>query len=291
MPTVLEIAQRSLDELALPRVSTLLGTTDNAVNQVRALIYAEAEYLRNQRIFPQCKRKHTFSTADGRAQYPLPEDFYAALLRTQWDTTNRWELIGPMSDQSMAFRTYGFVSFEERYGYRIFGPDMNPNTSGGQFEINPTPGTSVAALYFEYITKTLFLPPNWAPTAVVAATSYRNANGNIYYTAAGGTTGATPPTGTSPAVDGTVTWEYRTAPYSEIITNSDLNLFDDDIMRIGLQWRLLETKGLDYAAKRAEHDDMVDSAKARWLGNFSISLGLPDYRFPRPNVRDGGWNQ
>jgi hypothetical protein len=290
MATVLEVAQRAMDGMGLPYVSTLLGTGNSYINQVRALLYEEAEYLRNQRIFPQCKRKYSFDTENGRTQYPLPEDFYAALLRTQWDTTNRWELIGPLSDQSMTFRTYGFVSFEERFAYRIFGPDKNPVTAGGQFEVNPEPGTTPVTLYYEYITQNLFLPPNWTATTVVAATSYRNANGNIYYTSAGGTTGSTPPSGTTPAVDGTVTWVYVTAPYLTIRLDTDLNLFDDEVMRLGLQWRYLESKGLDYAAKRAEHDAIVDSAKARWLGNFSISLGVPDYRFPRPNVREGGWN-
>ncbi len=49
----------------------------------------------------------------------------------------------------------------------------------------------------------------WVTATAVAASRWRTNAGNLYYTAAGGTTGATPPTHTSGTVtDGTVLWTY-----------------------------------------------------------------------------------
>lgn len=287
--TILALAKSALFGTGFVPPASIISTTSNVQQQLNAVIRAESEFLRNQRIFPQCKRVLTFPISAGRSKYSLPEDFYSALYRTQWDTSAKWEMLGPVSDADWNLRLYGVAVTGPQTAYRIFGPDMNPQTTGGQFQVNPIPATSDVISY-EYITKTMFIPPFWSANTVVAATSYRSASGNIYFTTAGGTTGATNPTATSSVpVDGTVTWTYITAPYETIITDSDLSLFDDDIMIAGIRYRYQTVKGVDSSQAKAEHDALVDSAVARWTGNFRISLAQSDFIWARPNLPSGSW--
>lgn len=293
MTTILDLTQQALSAIGAEYPTTLLSTSVQQQNQLRAVIYDEARFLRNQRIFPQSKKSYSFVTQSGRSKYPLPTDFFSALLRTQWDQTNHWEMRGPMSDQGWNYRTYGIVNFDNKTAYKIFGPDGNPNTIGGQFNVSPTPGTPAGlTLGFDYITKNLFLPPYWSPSTVVAASSYRSASGNIYFTTLGGTTGLTPPSATSAVpADGTISdWTYISAPYETIIKDTDMSIFDDDLMVAGIKWRYLRAKKQSCDTEFAEHQALVGSAKSRWIGDFSISLGAADYRFPYANVPEGSWN-
>lgn len=285
---ILEIAQAFAYEANLPAPSTLLSLTDPADLQILNLIYSVSRDLRQDRCWPQQKKSYTFTLTANRVKYPLPEDFFSALLRTQWDTTRRWNLNGPMNDAGFTQRLYGVVRLNAQIAFRVFGPDFNPNTSGGQVWIDPAPAGG-EVIYYEYISKNLFLPSNWTPSTVIAASSYRNANGLIFFTTAGGTTSTTPPS--AAGADGTVTWTLVSTPYETVISNSDYSIFDDDVMIIGLMAKWYQMKGLGYEALRAEYESKLDEAKGRWAGSFVGSFN----RYPgnwlryRPNT-PGGWS-
>jgi hypothetical protein len=294
MKTVLQIAEQALDELGIPVPSSIVDTTDYGQRQINALLRAASESLRTQRVFPQQKKRYTWdvSAADvaaSRYRWPLPEDYFAALPNTQWDEDAEWRLIGPLSDGEFTDRTVGGDNVTQRTAYRIFGPDFNPTTSGGQFMVNPIPTTSGLTFSFEYITKTIFLPKFWSASVAFGATTYCSANGNIYYTTAGGTTGATIPSHTTgSASDGTVTWVYISAPKETIALDTDLCLFDDDLMVAELKWRYLRAKKKDYQQEYSDAQTLLMGAVARLegsrVGSFEGKAREVKYELP-----DGSW--
>lgn len=285
---ILEIAQAFAYETNLPAPTTLLSLTDPADLQILNLIYAVSRDLRQDRCWPQQKKSYSFTLTAARVKYPLPYDFYSALLGTQWNTTTRLPLNGPMSDAMFTERLYGVVRLNSEVAFRIFGPDLNPSTSGGQVYIDPPPGGG-EVINYEYVSKNLFLPPNWTASTVIAASSYRNANGIIFFTSAGGTTGTVPPS--AAGLDGTVTWTIPATPYETVISNSDYSIFDDDVMIIGLKAKWYQMKGLGYEALQAEYQSKLDQAKGRWAGSFTGSFN----RYPgnwlryRPST-PGNWS-
>lgn len=293
---VLSIVNNAFAEMRTDPLTTLLSTTDPTQLLSTNLLYAQARYLRSLRNWPQQKKTYSFTVTSGRSKYPLPEDFHAMTFDTQWDSTQSWRLSGPMGDSAFTARLYGgFTS--PQIGFRVNGPDGNVLAGvGGQFEITPTPTASTEVLAFEYYSKNTFMPPNWTAleTSITASPAkYRNANGLNYKCTAitTGTCGSTAPAQTSGTfVDSGVTWTTYTTPYETIIADTDLALFDDDIMIAGFKWRYLKATGLDYEVELQEHGRLVNNALGRMngstIGSFTRVGRLA--RWPRGD-RDGGF--
>src|SRR5690606_30973519 len=127
---------------------------------------------------------------------PLPEDFYAPSPFTEWNNNDNRRLMGPLSDSEFTGRLYGGFGSSNNFEYRFFGPDSNPHTSGGQFNVYPTPA-SVIECSFEYLTSSTFLPKNWEPSTAYTSGTYVNANGNIYLCDTSGDSSTTPPSATT----------------------------------------------------------------------------------------------
>lgn len=289
---ILEIAQAFAYEVNVDAPSTLLSLTDPADLQILNLIYSVSRDLRQARCWPQQKKTYSFTLSANRTKYPLPQDFYSALLRTQWDQDRRWNLNGPATDAEFTNRLYGVATSQNQITYRMFGPDAGQYTAGGQFNVYPTPSGG-EDLYYEYITKNMFIPTNWTPSTVVALNSYISANGNIYKYTTGGTTNATTaPSHTSGTVaDGTAQALYISAPYETVIANTDQSLFDEDIVILGLKAKWYQMKGLEYEPLQAEFQSKIDQADARWNGSYIGSFNRAG-RFIRrygPSTA-GGWS-
>lgn len=412
MATALSLIQSACYEANITNVpTTLLSLTDPAQLQLLNLFYATGRELRQARWWPQLKKPFTVNLVAGRSQYQLPQDYFAALPETHWDQQNKWEMLGPMSDRNWDYRLYGYITIENRKAFRVFGPDMNPNSDRGQFYVNPTPDSVIngTPLTFEYITKSWLAPPNWAPSTSYAQNAFVNSDGNIYkkltagsqssgtlppnmaygqgqdggvfwtaitvnawtittyyapgdYVTNGGnlyvcitgglSAGAGGPSGTAQSItDNTVTWQYcavsswvgeqsqifgtfilvagqyykcttpgvqgnntqitgKTAPtwtptttvdnavtwtywapsYETVVTDSDLCLFDEEIMIAGLKWRFLRARGLVYQDVQTEYQLAVDTAMARWNPGRRISLaGQGLYNPFTPNVPESGY--
>lgn len=278
--TVQQIVERALASIGASAIPTSITANASDANQIRAFILEESQYLRSQLFFPQCKKLYTFTLEEGRTKYPLPQDFYAPLNRTLWDNTNQWELNGPLSDQEfrmLQVRDYGSAP---TYAFRIIGGDGNPETIGGQFEIYPTPATgSLNTLSYEYIAKGLFQPKYWQPSTAYTSGTYVSSSGNVYLCDTNGTSSTTPISGvTTNITDGTTRWDYVASPYEAITADTDLSIFDDDIMISGLKWRYLMSKTQPVGDFNPStgipvlHEKLVKNAVGRWNGNKVISL-------------------
>ena len=413
--TALQLVTSACYGANIPAPSALVGATSTDVLQLTELFYDTGRELRNCRVWPQLKRWHFIILESGRSQYPLPLDFYSALPGTQYETANQWALCGPETDPDWAFATYGIVDVTSRKRFRVFGPDVNPNDSRGQFYVSPTPddGDAGELVTFEYVSKSWLIPPLWTAGESLAQNTYRFANGNIYkktdsgsdatsttaapnmanglgqdgsvfwlyisptafapgpviagnyftsignlYKCTGSGVAANPaPSGTDPDTDitagtatfrymatnsapdawigateyeigdhifasaqwyravqgphrsatlrsgtvepawtattvpdGAATQTYQTSPYEALVTDSDLCLFDDELMIEGLKWRFLRARGLQYQDVRADYERMKGRAVARF--NPGRILSLAGRERPRyPNIPEGNWGQ
>lgn len=269
MKTALSIIQSIRYRMNLPVPSTLVSVTDPDELQMIHILYAVCEELRAARCWTQLKRSYSFNTVASQATYQLPQDFYAPLLKTHWNSTEDSQLIGPASDSDYMSLLESGSSSTTNYTYRLFGRDENTASNSGQFYVNPTP-SGIQTLKFEYITRSFFLPVNWAASTSYGASIYVNASGNIYQKGAGtATSGTTVPSHTTgTGSDGTITWTYIAAPYETIVADTDLVVFDDDLVKLGFRAKWIEEHGGEFVPAKEEFDGKIDAAVSRYRGNY-----------------------
>lgn len=153
MRNVLQIVTDALDELGFPVPSSIVGT-DSTGRQCLALLKASAKSLRELRIWPQQKATATITTVAGQTKYPLASDYFAALLQTQWDTSRKLRLVGPLSDSDM--NTRQILGVATYLGYRLWAPDFTTGSIDCQLEVSPDPGDGIV-LQYSYITHNMFV--------------------------------------------------------------------------------------------------------------------------------------
>lgn len=293
MATVLALVQEVCYRIGIQAPTALYSATDNHGRQLRALLYEVAEELRNTRGFPQQKKTYTFDLEASRTEYPLPVDFWAPVLQTHWNNDTNRRLNGPVSDATFSEFLQGSGAGSSGYSYRIFGPDGNNYTAGGQFNVYPTP-SSAEELSFVYYSRNLFLPKYWQPATAYTSGQYVSSNGNIYLCDTSGTSHAsTAPDGvTANIADGTAQWDYQNILYETILADTDICVFDDDVMKIGLKAKFLGEKTFPAAEQaRADYAQLLLSAKTRMLGSFVGSFdgrGVSGVPWPT-RATDGGW--
>ncbi len=288
--TVLSITQEALQQLNTNFHASLLSATDPRQLQMRALLYAQSRFLRNEALWPQQKRTGTLSIASGRAFYPLPVDFHAFVFDAQYNSGAKMKLRRLQGDYEFSNELYAWPTGVEPAAIRIFGADGNlaAATGGGQLQVSPTP-TASGTYTFEYYTKNLFYPPYWtAGETGIALNVYRFSNGNIYKctTAGTGICASTPPSGTTTFAEaaGGPTWTYQNIAYETVLSDNDQSLWNDAVMVAGVKWRYLESKGQSFAAAKADHDRALQKDFSRFqlasVGSFSRQNKNP--------VRPGG---
>jgi hypothetical protein len=237
---VLKLAKDVANKVGVSPPTALFGSTQPISLRFVTLIEDEARHLRNMWAFPQQKKPHSFTVSSGRDRYPLPSDFYSTVPGTTYDAQLDRRMIGPLNDGDWNEMVHGRGATNTT-AWRISGPDGNPASSGGQFEIYPVPSNSSDIYLFEYLTKNMFYSSTY------------------------------------------------TSGSETIAADTDVCLFDDDIVLKGVEWRYRESKGQQYATQKAEHDAMVSSAVARWQptyrGSFSLMPQGGTYTIP-----DGGWS-
>jgi hypothetical protein len=214
-----------------------LRTITNRINQEMAEAYP----------WPQLYASGAITIVGGQAMYQLPAAFSHAHYDSFWNSSTRWRILGPMSEQEYAeIRGFGLnTTIYQRYQIRGIAND--------QLMISPTPGANYNGdvIIFEYIADRSVRPATWAANTSYAAGAYTFYNGNYYTTAAGGTSGPTPPTHTSgTANDGGVIWTYYSGPYREFLADTDVSVFNERTLEQGVLERFAEIHGLDTIQKR-----------------------------------------
>lgn len=292
MTTILQIAQRASYRTGVQAPSGLVAATDNNSLQLLHLMVELSEELRNLRSFPQQKKTYTFDMESARSHYPLPIDFYCPLLRTHWNYDNKRRLVGPLTDGDFTEYQYGAIGNPYEYAFRIFGSDGNNYTAGGQFEVYPTPTASDITLKFEYLSRNLFLPKYWQISTAYTSGQYVSSNGKIYLCDTNGTSSATTAVDgvTQNITDNTTRWDYQNILYEFPLADTDISIFDDDIMILGLRAKLLEAREMPgAAAAMANYQKLLNRAKSRWEGSFVGSFCRKGFD-PRPRpATQGGW--
>lgn len=94
--------------------------------------------------------------------------------------------------------------------------------------------------------------------------------------------------GVTSVPDGSITWAYQPSAYEALVGDTDLCLFDDELMISGLKWRFMRARGMEYTALEAEYNKMKNRSASRW--NPGRVLNLAGGRTRRAvNYAEGSW--
>ena len=108
--------------------------------------------------------------------------------------------------------------------------------------------------------------------------------------------GATGPTWTTSSgvhsqPDGSITFAYQPQAYEALVADTDLCVFDDELMIAGLKWRFLRASGAQYADVKFEYDDMVNGAQNRLNAGARFSMAADPEWYPVGRVAEGSWEE
>jgi hypothetical protein len=146
---LLLIAQTAADELGIQRPTSVVGSSDQQVQQLLALLNREGKELSARAGlhggWPQLRKEATITTADGTAAYNFPTDLQYFMNTTTWDRSTAWPMNGPLSPQTWQVLKSGAAgSVGLRTRFRIMA---------GQIYFDPTPST-VNTIVLEYYSDT-----------------------------------------------------------------------------------------------------------------------------------------
>jgi hypothetical protein len=199
MATIAEILNEFLDRINQPREASYVGASTPAARQYVSLFkFIGDELLDYQNGWPQLKRIHKFKSYQGIANYQLPGDFLRPLTGTQWDATNQIPLAGPLSNERLAFQTYGvniatpFAGFQLNgaQGYKI---TTSPYTqySAGYFQISPPGQDSEIESVIQYVSSNYVWAQNWIANTAYVSGNIRTIHDEMWICTTSGTTATT----------------------------------------------------------------------------------------------------
>lgn len=269
--SLLGIAQVCSTRLQLTQPVTFIGSSDNNMILLRAMLEEGCQKIGNSYPWPELQKEYTFTLATSTDSYALPGDFDSVLNQTLWNRTQKWPLIGPLD--AVQWQTYksGLITTVPRQRFRVKG------WSDTQFFIDPTPTASEngQTCVYEYITRTRIKPKTWVASTSWAGIQYCSYNGNIYDRGGTGaaTTGTSAPVHTSgSASDGSITWTYRTAPLENFTNDADQCILDSRIIEDRAVWRFKQERGFDFEDLRAQAEAQLEIAKTKLSGSNVISV-------------------
>lgn len=234
--TMLTIVQNVCRRQNLPVPSTVMGTSDPQIGQMRALLEEEGNDLAVrgdwQALTVQASHTTVALEDQGAITTIASNGFRYIKNETIWDRTSRLPVCGPLdSIEWQALKAV--VTTGPRYFHRIMG---------GRLLVNPAPPAS-DAWYFEYMSE------NWILGA-----------------------------------DGTTYKQYFTL-------DTDTVLLPESLLIMGLRWRWLREKGMEYAELFRTYEAQVVDALGRDGGKPRIRMDDNTWCGPRPGiwVPQGNW--
>ena len=247
--TIATVIQNVANEAGYTVEPNILTSTETTTKQLLAIANRINRNIFEAYPWPKTFASGAITLVSGQATYQLPAAFSYYHYETFWNSSTRWRVLGPMTEQEYAeIRGFGLnTTVYQRFQIR--------GLSNSELLISPTPGASYSGdiIIFEYIADRSVRPKTWTTATAFAANSYCFYNGNYYTTTAGGTTGATPPTHTSgSASDGGVSWDYYDGAYNKFLADTDQSIFSESLLEQGILERFAEIHGLDSIRPRFE---------------------------------------
>ena len=270
--TLATVVANVADEAGYTVESAVIASTETTTKQLRTMAQRVNREMSDQYPWPVMYAAGSITLVNGQAQYQLPAAFSYYQYNTFWNQSTRWRILGPMTPQEYAeIKGYGLnTTVYQRFQLR--------GISNDQLLISPTPSASGDIIIFEYIAERSVRPRTWATGVLYSANSYTFYNGNYYQTTAGGTTGATAPTHTSGSVsDGGVTWTYYSGIYNEFLADTDVSIFNEKTLELGVLERFAEIHGLSvvpgrYATQLNEDFSRQNPGKILYTGGLQRNL-------------------
>lgn len=149
--TILKIVQTVAQELNLPTPSGVLSSADQTIQKMLALVRAQCDIMLAEFNWQMLQTRYTFTTVDGQADYPFPSDIERFISGTFFDTTNRWELRGPLTPTGWELLKTTNLSASPFERYRVWN---------NQISLYPTPGSSQITIALEYISNNVVIDGN-----------------------------------------------------------------------------------------------------------------------------------
>lgn len=241
--TLLQNINAVIDELALPSLTSVVGSSDNTARQLLALANREGKTVSKMKFKEQqgwtgLVSTSTITLSNGVSAYSLPSDLVCPITATYWDVSHKWQLLGPLSPQEWDVLVYGISPAGPRMRFRI---------KNGQFNVNPTPAAGDVGniLNFEYYSNTWALNTN----GITTQTSF--------------------------------------------LADTDTYRLDDETMVLGIKWRYLRAKGMDYEEEKAQWFARLMEAMAEDGGTRYLPLDsqarLDSQLLTESNVPDTGF--
>jgi hypothetical protein len=234
--TMLTIVQGFCERTNLNVPTTVIGTTDTRVRQIRALLEEIGNDMASRGSWQGITFEASLTSAATESQGAIAtiasNGFRYIKNQTIWDRTNKLPIWGPVDAQEWQARK-ALAPTGPRYQFRI---------RGGLLMINPVPVAGYS-WYFEYVSQ------NWI----------LGANGSTYK-------------------------QYFTL-------DTDTILLPETVLLMGLRWKWLAEKGLDYGEAFRMYETQIKDALGRDGGKPVLHMDQPTWQGPRPGVfvSQGSW--
>lgn len=138
------VLQQVADEVGVTRPSVNAPVAaDTSTQQFVALLKRAGEELIRGFDWSVLLTSGTISTVDGQEAYDMPDDFARFVDETQWNSSTRMPLFGPLNQPNWSQNEFGMVNV---------GPFFQQQLRGNVLYLQPTP-SSVATINFYYVSK------------------------------------------------------------------------------------------------------------------------------------------
>lgn len=266
------------DVLKITKPASFFNSADTNVTQLVACANQWAREVVDEGNWPELQKEYTFTLVNGQESYALPPDFNNLIYSTEYNRATRWPLYGPLNAQEWQLRKSSMLNAGFRTEYRIKG------SLAKQIFINQTPTASEDGqiMVFEYRSNSVVRPVEWTTATNFDPGTYCSYNGNNYFTTAGGTTGATPPTHTSGTVsDGSVAWTYLNETYNRFRADTDVCLLDDHLLFLACKYMWQKENNFDYSASEADYVKHLRTAIGAHGGECELTFtdAAPRFRY------------